>query len=466
MNERKSAPTTNAPSRPAAKHRDIEVMKEDLKPKDHAEAVALFRAQVLGPVLCIDLGKRELAAMLRELSVRRYLPPGSDVTRTFAVPTLQRWYYRHRAKGLEGLRPETRKTGSAQGLTDKQRELILAIRREHPSASVPLILRTLEGDGHIEPGQVKQSAVRRLLAEHCLDRKTLARSGKRERRRWQADRPGRLWHADVCYGPNLVVNGRNVPLRIHALLDDASRYIVRIAARSSEREVEMLELLGGALRLHGKPDGLYLDNGSTYRGEALATACGRLDIALVHAAPYDARARGKMERFWRTLREGCLDFLGELSTLHDVQVRLLAFVDTHYHHAPHAGLMGQTPAKLWATRAMKPMAESELHDALIVRGRRHVRSDGTVSVGGIDWEVEDGWLAGRKVVVARSLADTDAAPWVEHDDKRMALRVVDPRANAHRRRKPHRAKRGIDVVDFDPNRVRVQRMLGKKGGAR
>jgi len=48
---------------------------------------------------------------------------------------------------------------------------------------------------------------------------------------------------------------------------------------------------------------------STRRGEALQTGCTRLGISLLHAQPYDPQARGKMERFWRTLREGCLDFL-------------------------------------------------------------------------------------------------------------------------------------------------------------
>ncbi len=46
-----------------------------------------------------------------------------------------------------------------------------------------------------------------------------------------------------------------------------------------------------------------------------------------------------MERFWRSLRAGCLDHLGSLSSLHDVQVRLDAFVADHYHRAPHGGLL-------------------------------------------------------------------------------------------------------------------------------
>lgn len=445
-------------------------MHKDLKPKDHAEAVALFRAQVLGPVLCGDLGRRELAKALHELSEKRYMPPASKVTRTYGASTLERWYYAYRKHGLDGLRPQERKLGNALVLTDEQRELIVEIRRDHPSASVPLILSTLENEGRVETGKVKASAVRRLLASQGLDRRTLARLGSRERRRWQADRPGRLWHADVCHGPNLSVDGRKVPVRIHALLDDASRFVPMLLVRTTEREVEMLDLLMQAVRKYGKPDGLYLDNGPTYVGEALATACGRLGIALRHAKPYDAPARGKMERFWRTLREGCLDFVGTLTTVHEVQVRLLAFLDTHYHHGAHAGLLGKTPAKVWALAQTQRMDDAALTDALTVRQPRRVRADGTVSVGGIDWEVEDGWLASTTVVIARTLADPQLAPWVEHEDERLLLRVVDPERNAHCRRKSHRPKRSIDAIDFDPNRVRINKMLGRntntKGGAR
>ena len=46
---------------------------------------------------------------------------------------------------------------------------------------------------------------------------------------------------------------------------------------------------------HGRPDALYLDNGSTYRGHALETACARLGITLLHAKPYDPQARGPIK---------------------------------------------------------------------------------------------------------------------------------------------------------------------------
>ena len=133
---------------------------DSLTPKDHAEAVALFRSEVIGALARRELDRGELRAALVEISGQRFRPPGSEHTRSFSVPTLERWYYRYRAGGLAALRPRPRSDqGRARELTDEQRELVCDIRREHPSASVPLILRTLVADGRLEKGAVSQAGV-------------------------------------------------------------------------------------------------------------------------------------------------------------------------------------------------------------------------------------------------------------------------------------------------------------------
>lgn len=445
-------------------------MTEVLRPHDHAEAVAIFRAQMIGPLVCRPLSRGQLAAELRQLSRQPVRPPGAAAMRTYSVPTLERWFYAYRRGGLQALRPQPRSDrGHAQALDDEQRKLLLDIRREHPSASVPLILRTLVADGRLEPGLVSESAVRRLYREHGLDRTTVRLSAdERVRRRWEADRPGALWHADVCHGPALKIDGRSVPLRVHAILDDASRYVVAIEAFAAEREVEMLRLLIKALRREGPPDTLYLDNGPTYTGETLATATSRLGITLMHARPHDPQARGKMERFWRTLREGCLDYAAGLGSLHEVQVRLLAFLDRHYHISPHASLMGRSPAQVWdeAVHEREPdrLTEAQLGEALTVRERRRVRGDGTLSVGGVEWELEHGFLAGKMVTVARSLLEPTDPPWVEDaEGRRLALHRVDPKRNATRRGRPrsHKARRGLDAP-FDPPSALLAEATGKR----
>jgi putative transposase len=441
-----------------------------LVPKDHAEQVALFRSEIIGALTRRELDRGELVAAFRGLSAERFRPPGCDHTRRYSVTSLERWYYAYRAGGLEALRPLPRSDrGRARHLTNEQRELLLDIRREHPSASVPLILRTLIADGRLDREAVSETTVRRLYAEKGLDRIGLRDgAGAKTRLRWQAERPGALWHGDVCYGPSLVIDGETHPVRIHALLDDASRYIVAIEAHHTEREVDMLGLWVRALRRYGAPEALYLDNGSTYRGEVLRLACERVGITLLHAKPYDAPARGKMERFWRTLREGCLDFVGSLSSLHDLNMRLLAFVDTHYHQAPHASLMGRSPGIVFGEAEAQMardghLTEDQLRRALTVEERRRVTRDTTVSVDGQVWELDQGFLAGRIVTIGRSLLCADEEPWVEHEGKRLPLHLVNPEKNA-RRARPLRhpvPTPPVAPVHFDPPGALLDRMLGR-----
>ena len=275
-----------------------------------------------------------------------------------------------------------------------------------------------------------------------------------------------LAFSSLAVRPATLIGQTTKPLRIHALLDDYSRYVVALEAHHAEREVDMLGLFVRALRVYGAPDALYLDNGSTYRGDVLRIGCERLGVTLLHAKPYDAPARGKMERFWRTLRQGCLDFLGKDLSLHDVQVRLLAFLDQHYHRAPHGGLFGRTPRSEFETgvAAREPdhLTEEQLKRALTVRERRRVRRDNTLSIRGTDYETAQGFLAGRLVTIAYSFLDGPGdPPVVEHEGKQLSLFPVDPVKNARRKRRIRSDKSG-NVIPFDPAGALLAKAVGRK----
>jgi transposase InsO family protein len=432
---------------------------EALRPRDHAEAVALFRAEIIGALARREFDHGDLAAAMRALAAERYRPPGSPTVRRISVPTLERWLYAYRRGGLVALRPEPRSDrGRARELTPALRELLLDIRREHPTASVPLILRTLVADGRLAADVVSATTVARLYRDAGLERGV--RPDGHTRLRWQADHAGALWHGDVCHGPTLRIGTTTRPLRIHAMLDDASRYVVALEAHHTEREADMLDLLLATLRRHGAPDGLYLDNGSTYCGVALRLCCERLGITLIHARPYDAPARGKMERFWRTLRAGCLDHLGGMTSLHDVRVRLAAFLDEHYHRAPHGGLLGKTPAEAWAGASCRAVDEPALAAALTTHRRRRVRKDGTVDLDGHVWQLDQGFLAGRVVTVVGAHAGLAGDPVALHDGHRYALRTADPVA-ASRTRRRRRGEAPTPSIPFDPAGALLDKTAGR-----
>ena len=286
-------------------------------------------------------------------------------------------------------------------------------------------------------------------------------AGGKERRRWQAERAGALWHGDVLHGPAVEVDGQVRRIRIHAVLDDATRYVIRIEAHFTEREMDMVWLLADAVRAHGVPRALYLDNGSTYSGKQLSVICGRLGIALIHAEPYDPEARGKMERFWRTLRGQCLNHMGQVESLHDVNVRLWSYLDTYYHDAPHAGLLGRAPGRVYAEqRPDKHIERQTLRDAFTIRDQRKVRKDGTLSVDGTDWELEPGFLAGKRVKLVRCLLDSPPKPCVEYDDQRFLLHPLDPIRNATRPRRKYPEDK-TDKIPFDPTKALLDRAVGK-----
>lgn len=431
---------------------------DPLTPTSHGEEVAVFRHGLIGAIALRSLTHGERIALLRSISEQRVRPPGSDTTRCYSVTTLERWLYAFKRGGLDALVPRARADkGRGRDLDPALRDLLCDIRREHPEVSVTLIVRTLRADGRIGP-EVTACTVRRMFCEKGLARCAAVDGnggqGGKTRLKWQAERPSALWHGDVCHGPTLTLGAQRVHVRVHALLDDASRYVVALRVASDEREETMLSLFTQALMEHGKPDALYLDNGSTYRGAMLQLACSRLGITLLHAKPYDAPARGKMERFWRRMREEALAHIGQVASLADIEQKLRTWLVRFYQDAPHAGILGRTPATVFAEGEKVRVDTAELKSALTVRTRRRVRRDSTVSLGGVLYEVPFGYLAGQIVTVATCFFES-TTPVLEIDGKTAPLCVVDPTANGKARRPakrpvPDRAK---GPVDFNPGRT-------------
>ncbi len=257
-------------------------------------------------------------------------------------------------------------------------------------------------------------------------------------------------------------------MRIHGIMDDASRYVVALEAMHTEQEVDMLHLLSKVVQGEGAPAALYLDNGSTYRGEILSVACHRMGTSLLHAQPYDPQARGKMERFWRTLRQGCLDHLPPLGSLHDLNVRLWAWLDQHYHQAAHAGLLGRSPQVVWneGQEQRRPIDSEKIRAAFEVKERRRVRRDSTLDIAGQTYELDRGHLAGQLVHAAWCELDAPPEPWVEVHGERYQLRPVRPRDNATRQRQPVHPGPSADTkrTAFDPARSLLDKASGRNPG--
>ncbi len=93
------------------------------------------------------------------------------------------------------------------------------------------------------------------------------------------------------------------------------------------------------------------DNGSAFSSKQLTLACARLGVALVHSKPYDSPSRGKIERWFRTLRQGFLSLLDlEALTLDDLNARLSQWLEQDYHRRRHSSIC-ETPLERYLRSA-------------------------------------------------------------------------------------------------------------------
>src|SRR5262249_57768846 len=109
----------------------------------------------------------------------------------------------------------------------------------------------------------------------------------------------------------------------------------------SEDTVRLAAALRPALASRGVPERIYVDNGSAFVDSWLLRACASLGIKLVHSAPGRPEGRGKIERFFRTVRD---QFLAELTSeaaakitgLDELNRLFTAWAETVYHARPHS----------------------------------------------------------------------------------------------------------------------------------
>ncbi|MDI7267981.1 MAG: integrase core domain-containing protein [Myxococcota bacterium] len=415
-----------------------------------AEEVALFRLGIVGDLLNRDLQPGELGEELVNKARLSYRPPVSARSRRYHYKTIERWYYAAK-KGFEHLKPRSRARGHGLVLDDAQRALLLDMRREHPTAPADIILAEAVRHGVLSEGAVSVETVRRLFRDAELSRQGLNRAARRQRRRWQASKVCEIWHGDVCHVWVRDLEGRPRKVYVHGILDDCCRYGVALEARQTEREVDQLSVLCGALLRFPAPAVYYVDNGSEYRGEVLALAGERLGIRVVHAEPYDPEARGKMERFWRTMRQRCTDHLPRGATLHDVNAALLAWLDEDYQRRPHAGLLGETPLRRFQEGLVglpAPLGAEQLARALEVAVHPQVGKDATFRVNGCLFEVRGRHLAGRRIEV---LVDpfTDEPIRASYQGQPVVFGPCDPMANA-RSGRPEPSDPRSSTTPFDP----------------
>ena len=103
---------------------------------------------------------------------------------------------------------------------------------------------------------------------------------------------------------------------------------------------QFLDCLRQAIAARGIPTRLYMDNAKIYRSPQLARIAASIGILIVHTPPYQPEGRGKIERFFRSVRERFLASLDPkvLFSLEQLNELLWHWLDTDYHRREHSSL--------------------------------------------------------------------------------------------------------------------------------
>jgi putative transposase len=306
----------------------------------------------------------------------------SDRTR-ISRSAILRWIriYKDSGERLESLYPKGRSDIGKSRAIDKETGLnLIHLRQEMPDATVPVLIRTMEKRSLLLPGKdLKPTTIYRFLHAQNLMKSPDGR--KQDRRKFEAELPNDIWQSDVMHGPMVRVGERQRKSYLIAFIDDHSRLIPYAQFYLSEKLTSFLDAFEKALLKRGLPRKLYVDNGAAYRSKHLEHITASLGIALIHAKPYKPEGKGKIERWFRTLRGQFLAEVAQMS-LDELNGAFELWIRELYHQRVHSGT-GKKPLDRFTSR-MECLRASpdDLKDHFRMIARRRVAKDRTLTLDG------------------------------------------------------------------------------------
>lgn len=253
-----------------------------------------------------------------------------------ARPVLSRWWARYQAADVAGLVPRSRRPHRSPGKTaSAEMRRILRLRAQGLSAA-RIALATDVGYG----------TVQRTLERAGVSRQP--RPPKPRPKRYEKQRPGELVHIDVKFLPAL----RNARYDFEfAAVDDFSREaVVWISLdQTSATATTFLERVLAALPY--RVEAVLTDNAFAFtmryahhaeRQTRFEQACASLGIRHYLLRPHAPQSNGKVERFFRTVDDECLN-RRPLFTFRARSRAVDDFVWFYNHERPHLSLGGMTP---------------------------------------------------------------------------------------------------------------------------
>lgn len=321
----------------------------------------------------------------------------------FTWRTIETWLWIYKKGGVDRLKNRPRsdkgklRKVSAEHLSEAIGQVLGEFRNERYNKM--MIYRRCIERGVLSMRECSQTSFYRLVREYDL-LTPASKTDNKKRLAFSKEYANEMWQLDTMFGP-YVKNGRtSTQVKLIAFIDDASRIIPHGEFFFSENTDNLVTTFRSALYKRGIPQTLYVDNGAIYTGAEINQICGRIGTVLCHTPVRDGAAKGKIERFFRTVRDQFLLRELDLSSLSKLNDQFRDWVENEYNTRIH-GILKMKPVDrfgmdLERIRFLDPMAAND--ELFFFEEDRSVRKNNTFQINNKYYEAPRD-LRGRKIQV-------------------------------------------------------------------
>jgi putative transposase len=349
--------------------------------------VATFRFGVISDfVTGVRLRKGEVTSLLLEKSSKQYNIPHSNQS-NISKSTIKKWIYSYKEAGnkIEGLMPKDRKDkGTFKSLDSSLQLAIKDIKAEKPDLTGVALVSELQHRKYIAASdKINLTVLYRFLKKENLKRPS---DHNVDRRAFEAESPNEVWQSDVMHGPHLKVDGKKKKTYLIAIIDDHSRLITHCQFYWSEKLIDLKDCLRQSIEKRGLPGKLYIDNGSCYKALNLEQITAILGIGIAHTPPYTPQGRGKIERWFRYVRENFLAVHDKHNSIDALNELFDDWVE-NYNNRIHSTTK-ETPLARYKKnmKCIRP-APPNLYQYFRIIEFRRVKKDRTIKMNNVVYEV-------------------------------------------------------------------------------
>ena len=392
----------------------------------------LFKFSLIAPAINKSHNFRSNNEYFRNISSKVHLFDGKNYS--FSISQLKSWYYKYQSDGYNGLEQKTRSDyKTSRKLNNETIQRIITLREEFPHISGTAIYKKLIEEEYINKN-ISLNTILRFLNKNDLK---ASQSTNIERRMFEMEHVNDCWQADTSDGPYITIEDKKYRTKLIMFIDDKSRMIMGYEFFLNDNAINMQKVFKNAIKTYGKPKKLFVDNGGPYDNKQLSLICASLGVELIHAKPYSPESKAKIERSFRTIKDGwmrCTDW-NSFTTLDDINESLKKFIYNEYINKKHSST-NETPNERWHNeyKNVVILNETLVDEAFLHRINRKVRNDRTVKIEGNYYEVPYKYI-GKNIEIRYNPNDLNEMNVFENNQKLEKCTLIDKVSNSKVKRK-------------------------------